>query len=164
MITTDTHVYFYSGREIYSNWHRTKGQFTDSATGLVFDSSEQHFMWQKARFFNDEKNAAKIAKTVDAATVKFIGRHIERYDDKAWECVRLGCMNYSGYLKYSQNPDFGATLKATGSRILVEASPVDRIWGIGRSVEEAAAGVTWDGRNLLGISLMAVRDLLTIGA
>ena len=160
MITTDTHVYFYSGREVYSNWHRTKGQFIDHSTGLSFDTSEQHFMWQKARFFSDELIAAKIAGTVDAAAVKQLGRQVLLYNDKAWECVRLGCMAYSCYLKFAQNAEWGVQLKDTGSRILVEASPVDRIWGIGRTVEEAAAGAPWDGRNLLGEALMTVRGLL----
>lgn len=160
MITTDTHVYFYSGREIYSNWHRTPRQFHDPLADCWFDSSEQAFIWQKALFFNDHHVAGLVEKDTNPGFCKSMGRQIKGYDDKAWSCVRLGFMTWVNYLKYSQNAEFGTTIKATGSRVLVEASPVDRIWGIGRSVEEAAAGAAWDGQNLLGIALMNVRDLL----
>lgn len=160
MITTDTHVYFYSGREIYSNWHSTPKQLTDPITRLAFDNTEQAFMWYKATFFADPDTAARIAACTDAATVKRFGRLIPGYDDKAWETVRLGFMTYVNLLKYQQNPVMGDVLRATGKRILVEASPYDGIWGIKRSVEEAAAGATWQGRNLLGETLMTVRGLL----
>ncbi len=160
MITTDTHVYFYSGREIYSNFHRTERQFIDPITGIEFSSSEQYFMWCKARFFGDAVSAVNIIHTGEPAHVKSLGRGVKGYDEAAWECVRPGFMTYGNYLKFSQNQAWGDELKATGARILVEASPVDRIWGIGRTVEEAAAGAPWDGRNLLGEALMTVRGLL----
>lgn len=160
MITTLTHVFFYSGREIYSNWHTTPAQFVDPITGLTFDNTEQAFMWYKATFFSDVLIAAEAAATTDPRAVKELGRKVRGYNDKAWECVRLGYMTYVNYLKYSQNKDMGDVLKATGSRILVEASPYDGIWGIKRTVEEAAAGATWQGRNLLGVALETVRALL----
>lgn len=161
MITTDTHVYFYSGSTIYSNWHRTHRQFVDPVNdNLFFNSTEQAFMWWKAVFFQDHDIAARIEKDYDPASCKRLGRNIKGYDDRAWECVRLGYMTYVNYLKYSQNPAWAEQLKATGNRVLVEASPVDRIWGIGLSVEDAAAGQAWRGRNLLGEALMTVRGLL----
>lgn len=170
VITTDTHLFFYSGAEHWSNWHRTTDQFEDPNTGFMFDTSEGHFMWQKARFFNDEKIADRIARTRDAATVKSLGRQIKGYDDKRWECVRLGCMTYSCYLKYSQNKPWGEELKATGDRTLVEMSPTDRIWGSGIGMEDVNDVLTgrgighrslyWPGRNLLGKALMTVRDLI----
>lgn len=161
MITTDTHVYFYSGGTIYSNWHETVRQFTDPLNGnLAFNSTEQAFMWWKAAFFQDHKIATILETETDPKTVKRLGREIKGYDDKAWECVRLGYMIYVNLLKYQQNERWGAELTLTGDRILVEASPYDRIWGIGRSVEEAAAGAVWNGRNLLGEALMTVRGLL----
>ena len=160
MITTDTHVYFYSGGSIYSNWHATPKQFHDPLADLPFDHTEGAFMYYKAVFFHDLSVAAKAATEKDPRNVKALGRQVRRYNDKAWECVRLGYMTYVNLLKYQQNPEWGAELKATGNRILVEASPYDRIWGIGRSVDEAAAGAEWLGRNLLGEALMTVRGLL----
>ena len=43
---------------------------------------------------------------------------------------------------------------------IAEASPYDRIWGIGISVAEAGDGDEWRGTNLLGIALMRVRDMI----
>lgn len=160
-ITTDTHVYFYSGGTIYSNWHTTSCQFTDPLTGFVYHSTEMAFMHMKALFFRDDRVAETILRDDgEPARVKLLGRQIRGYDDASWECVRLGFMTYVNLLKFRQNPAWRDELKATDNRILVEASPVDRIWGIGRSVEEAAAGARWDGRNLLGEALMTVRGLL----
>lgn len=165
MITTESHVYFYSGKEIYSNWHRTQNQFRDPITGLIFQTSEAHFMWSKADFFKDLSVRDTINSHIsgsmdDPAQVKNMGRRIQGYNDKAWEAVRTGFMVYACYLKFSQNPEWAKQLKDTGDRILVEASPVDRIWGIGITVEQAAAGQPWDGRNLLGKTLTKVRKML----
>ena len=117
-------------------------------------------MYQKAFFFRDLAIAAKAATEKDPKAVKELGRQVRRYNDKAWQTVRYGFMVYSNLLKFSQNPEWAAELKATGNRILVEASPYDKIWGIGCTVEEAAAGAEWQGQNLLGKALMEVRGML----
>jgi len=64
--------------------------------------------------------------------------------------------------KFSQNPQLKAFLLGTGSRILVEASPVDKIWGIGLAQDNPAAEnpKQWKGLNLLGFALMEVRQQL----
>ena len=66
------------------------------------------------------------------------------------------------YLKFSQNPHLRNYLINTGNRILVEASPYDRIWGIGISEKDAVQETpnNWRGLNLLGFALMEVRDRL----
>jgi len=50
----------------------------------------------------------------------------------------------------------------TNERILVEASPVDPIWGIGMAADhkEVNNPEKWQGLNLLGFALMEVRDEL----
>jgi ribA/ribD-fused uncharacterized protein len=117
-------------------------------------------MWWKAVFFQDMAAASRIEKELNPAKVKELGRGIKGYDDKLWECVRLGYMTYCCYLKYSQNADLKSILLDTGDRVLVEASPYDKIWGIGLTEEDAAAGKPWQGRNLLGQALMDVRRML----
>jgi ribA/ribD-fused uncharacterized protein len=46
--------------------------------------------------------------------------------------------------------------------VLVEASPVDSVWGIGLAAddEQAASPDRWPGLNLLGFALMEVRSRL----
>jgi ribA/ribD-fused uncharacterized protein len=162
MITTLSHVYFYGG--LYSNWYAVRYddiyQFHDPLCDLGFHTTESHFMYQKAFFFRDLAIATKAAAERDPKAVKELGRQVRRYNDKAWQTVRYGFMVYSNYLKFSQNPEWAAELKGTESRILVEASPYDKIWGIGLSVNEAAAGAEWQGQNLLGKALMEVRGML----
>ncbi len=168
MITTDTHVFFYGAADIYSNFHRTKDQFRDPLNNdIVFDSTEQAFMWWKAVFHQDLDIASLLEREKMPANAKSLGRQIKGYNDKAWECVRLGFMTYVCYMKFSQNPEFAAALKATGRRTLVEASPYDAIWGVGLSEDDAWRYVEtgsdtngWPGRNLLGEALMTVRGLL----
>jgi ribA/ribD-fused uncharacterized protein len=64
--------------------------------------------------------------------------------------------------KFTQNEDLGAFLRATGRRVLVEASPRDRIWGIGMGASNPDAQVParWRGNNLLGFALMDAREAL----
>ena len=68
------------------------------------------------------------------------------------------------FLKFSQNAKLRKILMQTGDLTLVEAAPSDRIWGIGRSVNDAAAGASWQGQNLLGKALMAARADDRIGS
>jgi ribA/ribD-fused uncharacterized protein len=51
-------------------------------------------------------------------------------------------------------------LLATGDRYLVEASPFDRIWGIGFAEKDASANRRRWGANLLGKALVDVRKSL----
>ncbi len=159
MTTTDHHVFFYSG-SVFSNFYWTKDQFRYGAAQLSFSSSEAAFMYAKALFFHDAVTASKIVAATSSFQAKSLGREVKGYVDKEWECVRLGYMQHVLLAKFSQNPEFAQTLKATGERVLVEASPTDRIWGIGVSEQEAAAGAPWQGRNLLGEALMTVRGML----
>jgi len=163
MKTTDTHVYFYSGGEIYSNWHSTPKQFIDPLLGdAPFDSTEQAFMMYKALFFGDKESAQIIAMETDPSMVKSLGRQVKNFDEYAWDCVALGYMTYVNYLKFSQNPEFEKQILQTGNRILVEASRRDKIWGVGwyESDPEILDERNWLGRNLLGVALMNVRRLL----
>ncbi len=167
MITTDTHIFFYS-KTIFSNFHWTEAQFRYGAANLSFNSSEVAFMYAKALFFHDAITASEIARATSSFDAKALGRQVKGYVDKEWECVRLGFMQHVLLAKFTQNPEWADQLKATRDRTLVEASPTDLVWGIGFSVEDAAASIRedemniclWPGRNLLGHALMSVRSLL----
>lgn len=66
--------------------------------------------------------------------------------------------------KFSQHPELKAYLLGTGNRILVEASPVDKIWGVGLAKDDGKIHnpLNWQGLNLLGFALMQVRDELLL--
>ena len=60
-----------------------------------------------------------------------------------------------------KNPELKEILLATGDHIIVEASPYDRIWGVGLSEEnDDLYKGNWNGQNLLGKALMEVREKL----
>ncbi len=158
MRETYTHVYFWAG--MYSNWDNA--HFIDPLNSLHFHNTEQAFMWYKAHFFQDKQTAQLISVETDPKAVKGLGRRIDKYDDKAWSCVRFGMMVYVNYLKFSQNPYYMQALKLTENKTLVEASPSDCVWGVGLAEEDDLIlnQKNWRGQNLLGKALMEVRKLL----
>jgi ribA/ribD-fused uncharacterized protein len=167
MRMTNTHVYFYTN--VFSNWYSTKdikSQFIDKITGLTWNNTEEAFMFYKARFFGDSETVNKICfhsnERKHPSEVKFLGRQVKNYNDKDWSCVRLGYMTYVNYLKFTQNDDFKKALLDTGDRILVEASPVDKVWGVGLAEKDDLIldEKNWMGQNLLGKALMEVRELV----
>lgn len=92
--------------------------------------------------------------------MKALGRQVRGFDAKVWDEVKFSVVLNASYLKFSQNASLRDFLLQTGSKILVEASPVDKIWGIGMSAsdENAQNPVKWRGQNLLGFALMRARD------
>ena len=161
MITTSTHLFFYGARP-FNNWVRTERQIQEPSMRLSFDSSEQYFMWMKAITFNDLETAARIIAEKDPRAAKELGQQVKGYNEEAWARVREDAMIRACYLKFSQNPDFGKALLATGDRIIVEASPIDTIWGVGLAEKDPLIldERNWKGLNLLGKSLMKVREML----
>lgn len=160
MITTDTHVYFYYSQDIYSNFYPV--EFEDKMHESKYHNTEQAFMAYKAKFFNDDETEYQIWLEKEPSIIKQLGRQVKNFDPVAWGCVSYGFMVYVNYLKFSQNKELGEQLKATGDRILVEASPSDLIWGCGKSLNdpELFDSSKWTGKNLLGKALMEVRGKL----
>jgi len=156
MKTTDTHVYFWNG--IYSNWDNC--HFTDPKSCIRFQNSEQAFMWYKAAFFDDEETKKLIEYTPNPKQVKQLGRQVKKYNDETWNTIRFENMVYVNELKFSQNPHYGKALLNTENRIIVEASPYDKIWGVGLLEDDPLIldEKNWKGLNLLGKALMDVRS------
>jgi ribA/ribD-fused uncharacterized protein len=127
--------------------------------GVVFRTAEHYMMWRKARLFGDDGMAERIVAARHPADAKKLGRGVAGFDDAVWVRERFGIVTAASVAKFGQNPDLGAYLRTTGERVLVEASPTDRIWGIGlaASDERAADPRTWRGLNLLGFALMRAR-------
>lgn len=141
-----------------SNWYLS--EFI--VNGITFSSMEQYMMYQKAVCFRDSKIAAQILETKDVSQIKAFGRLVFGYNDKHWSGIRQ-IVVYQGLLeKFRQNADLKEKLLGTGSAILAECAVKDRVWGIGLAIKDPDRldRTKWKGQNLLGYTLMMVRDSL----
>ena len=147
------------GEWIFSQWRSCS--FT--LNGLPYSSAEQYMMAEKARLFGDQETRKKIIETSDPVEAKALGRLVHQFDEKVWNQHRSGIVVAGNLAKFGQNEAYKEFLLQTGEHILVEASPHDRIWGIGLSADDPKAKdpVSWRGRNLLGFALMEVRRQLS---
>ena len=150
---TNTHLYFWGS--VFSNFYPIKFIHQNN----VFYNSEQAFMWRKALYFNDLETASKILKDSNPQSAKSLGRKIKNYND-TWDNVREQIMTEVNIDKYQDN-NLQKILLSTYPLIIVEASPVDKIWGVGLSKEDPLIlnENNWQGQNLLGKVLMYVREL-----
>jgi ribA/ribD-fused uncharacterized protein len=130
--------------------------------GLTYRSTEHWMMAEKARLFGDADMAARILAVQSPAEAKKLGRAIQGFVPELWEAHKYDIVRSGNYHKFSQHQALRDFLLTTGDRVLVEASPVDTIWGIGLAADAPAAAdpARWQGPNLLGFALMEVRDQL----
>lgn len=131
--------------------------------GISYPTAEHWMMVGKARLF-DPIWIARILANPDPAAAKAFGRKIKNFDPSIWLQHRFDLVVQGNLAKFSQHPDLNAFLLATADHVLVEASPVDQIWGIGLAAEDPRAGdpAKWRGLNLLGFALMQVREQLFV--
>ncbi len=94
------------------------------------------------------------------AEAKRLGRDARGFDPPAWRRHRFDIVARGNAATFGQDEVLAGYLRSTGDAVLVEASPDDRVWGVGRALDDPAAADPrrWDGENLLGFALMAVRD------
>jgi ribA/ribD-fused uncharacterized protein len=130
--------------------------------GVRYPTAEHYMMAAKARLFGDAEALRAILVARTPADAKALGRGVRHYDDAAWSQARGEAVVRGNVLKFGQSPELGAFLCATGERILVEASPRDRVWGIGMGASnpDARHPARWRGQNLLGFALMEARARL----
>lgn len=128
----------------------------------VFASAEHYMMAHKAWLFGDDRSAVAILAARHPGEAKELGRAVRGFDEELWNARRFEIVVRANVAKFGGHADLGRFLLATRNRVLVEASPVDRIWGIGLTAddERAASPSTWQGLNLLGFALMTARDQL----
>ncbi|WP_068928753.1 NADAR family protein [Planobispora rosea] len=130
--------------------------------GVTYRTAEHFMMAEKARLFGDEETAAAVVASGHPKQAKDLGRRVRGFDDEAWTAARSRIVVRGNLAKFGQHAALEEFLLGTGERVLVEASPVDRVWGIGLAAddERARRPELWQGLNLLGFALMEVRQVL----
>ena len=130
--------------------------------GVSYSSAEQYMMAEKARTFGDDETLEKILSAKLPRNIKALGRKVKGFDGKKWDSVKFEVVVRGNMAKFSQNHELLSFLLGTGDATLVEASPKDRIWGVG--LKEGDRNILdpdkWKGENLLGKALMEVRSKL----
>lgn len=122
-------------------------------------------MVQKALLFSDNEVAKEILEVTgitsgDMASVKALGRKVSNFNDDTWNSNRDRIVLEGSLHKFRQNPELKENLLATGEKVIVEASPRDRIWGVGFGEKNALNQKERWGLNLLGKALEKTRRIL----
>lgn len=153
---TNTHLFFWGS--IFSNFYLAPFTYK----GISFKSSEQAFMYAKAKHFKDELNAAKILTVSSPKEAKALGRTVTPFNAREWSDVSYAYMVEILLEKFSQNPSLKRTLVSKKDKIFVEASPFDKIYGIGLHWKDPLCldEKNWKGQNLLGKALNEVCNKL----
>ena len=141
-----------------SNWYPSP--FT--LDGLSFTSVEQYMMYRKAITFGDTETAQAILSTDNVGKIKALGRSVLGYSDTVWNGIRQIVVYRALLEKFRQNPELKSQLLATHPHTLAECALQDKIWGIGMTMhdEYRFEPDLWPGQNLLGFTLMMVREEL----
>ncbi len=141
-----------------SQWHHAPF----AIGGVTFNYAEQYMMYAKALLFGDRDAAARILAAATPREHQAIGREVRGFDEAVWALFREGVVFAGNYARFSQNHDQRELLFSTRGTTLVEASPHDRVWGIGLSADDPRAldRSQWLGLNLLGEALTRVREAL----
>jgi len=130
--------------------------------GRRYPTAEHWMMAEKARLFGDDETAAQILQAGSPKQAKQFGRQVRGFDEARWDVEKRRIVGEGSFEKFRQNAALRTFLLSTGEQILVEASPMDRVWGIGLAADDkkAANPLLWRGENLLGFALMQARDRL----
>lgn len=163
MIETPDLVLFWGGP--LSNFYQSPYKVTLGDGRIVTMScTEKHFMYIKAITFGDQETAEKILLAPSPGKAKALGRQVSGYDDAVWSKVRYNVMLEANLMKYRNNPELRRLLtkESWRNKHFVEASPYDRIWGIGLDMDDPKSHdpSQWRGQNLLGKCLDEVRETL----
>jgi hypothetical protein len=127
--------------------------------GVTYATAEHYMMAEKARLFRDMAAAERVLSTWRPDAAKRLGREVGGFDEETWAKHRFEIVVSGNTAKFEQHPELAAFLLDTGEKVLVEASPKDRIWGIGMAEDhpDVRRPTEWRGQNLLGFALMQVR-------
>lgn len=150
--------YFWQKHSVFSQWYPC----SFVVDGIAYNCAEQYMMHQKAEIMGDEDSAEAIMTLDDPNEIKKRGRRVKNFNQDIWESCCQDIVRRGNMEKFLQNEELKQQLLWTYPKTLVEASPYDRIWGIGLSEDDPRAWnkLTWKGKNLLGEILTTVRESL----
>lgn len=150
------------GRGCLSQWWPAPFTVDD----VTYATAEHWMMAAKARLFADPRAERAALEAPNPALAKAAGRTVAGFDEDVWARQRFSIVVQGSLHKFTSDDALRAFLLRTGDRVLVEASPRDRVWGIGMSAKDpdAESPATWRGQNLLGFALMEARDHLRADA
>ena len=154
-------IFFHRPEEPYgylSNWYISPFDLD----GKHFSSVEQYIMYRKCMTFGDEISAKQVMATEDTAAQQAIGRKASGYIDSVWAGMRQMIAFRGLMAKFSQNEELRQKLLDTGEAYLIECAGSDKIWacGIRLNDEKRFDAANWTGENILGFTLMEVREKL----
>jgi ribA/ribD-fused uncharacterized protein len=140
----------------FSQWYSAPFELD----GQRYPTAEHCMMAAKASLFQDTRTLERVLSAPNPGAAKALGREVIGFDEEVWVKHRFAIVCRANEAKFSQRPELRSFLVQTGSRALVEASPVDRVWGVGlaQDDERISNPNLWLGLNLLGFALMHVRD------
>lgn len=146
------------GKSCLSQWYEAPFE----ADGKHYLTSEHYMMAAKARLFGDSEVEQAILREKHPNNVKKLGRTVKNFDQQIWDENKMAIVEEANYLKFATHIELKEYLIGTDRHILVEANPMDNIWGIGLPYNHPGAMDvrSWRGKNLLGFAIMAVRDKL----
>ncbi|MEM7032109.1 MAG: NADAR family protein [Chloroflexota bacterium] len=146
------------GKSCLSQWWDSSFEID----GILYRTAEHYMMAEKARLFGDEESRQAILNVEHPNEAKRLGRKAKGFDEALWKQHRYEIVVQANVAKFGQNEALGTFLTNTQERVLVEASPYDKIWGIGLKEDDPKAQnpEQWAGLNLLGFALMEVRNRL----
>jgi len=156
---TSEYLFFWSTQGAsgcFSQWFYAPMTIDD----IQFANCEQYMMYRKALLFDDVKVAEEILKTDNPKTIKELGRKVKNYDEATWAENRYAIVLNGNLHKFSQNPELLKVLLKHKGKTFVEASPYDRIWGIGYKASNAIGNEKSWGLNLLGKVLTELSQTL----
>ena len=160
MRITDKYVFFY--RDWPSNFQITSFKYIFGGKEYTFSSTEQGFMFIKAKTFGDEITASKILNSKRPHEAKLLGRQVKNYNEKVWNNMRYETFYKLNLAKYMQDDKLRTLLlnPKFENKKFVEASPGDIIWGVGLDENNSLIEdeINWTGKNLLGKIITEVRD------
>ena len=156
VVETDAMFLFWHGWP--SQWHPARFE----VDGQVYNCCEQYMMAGKARLFGDAEALAAILASDSPRRQKQLGRSVKNFVQSTWQDHCREIVFQGNLARFSQDQRLKKLLLDTGNKTIAEASPVDRIWGIGLAPDNPKAldQNNWRGKNWLGYALMRVREAL----